>query len=503
MRTHFYYPGGKDLENIGKGMHSAIGKARGSYDGARSNMRRLFADFSGIDSSSHTAQFMFEEKAAATLKPLSAKERRRVKSAINKRMEVLRKQKKQALANLNKSGKLPKEDMVSAAGFLTEALDIMTANEIPQFAERVFGTSIPLYEELPNTALSVLQYFNHLAGSSPISLDRHIDLFDVYLRDLAGQRVIALYKRIFRLYFGVEGNARHTIEEISTILGIRQSHLRQYMMRVANYLARNEELRREVFVALKEIEERTAQNLDNELASALGNTRIEEIISLAYGRAYNSRNAVYAFGGFKDGKFFVHKGCDNYPLMGINWVGAVTLCNLLSEMEGLEPVYNIAEFLDGFYCDFTKNGYRLPTEAEWEFAAKGGIKSKGYLYSGSDNPDDVAWYRENSGWALHPVGLKKPNELGIYDMSGNAAEICFDVYNSKYYSISVVDDPKGADNYTVKGGNADLEPDTGEYHLRRGGFYMSKTDEIRSSERIWGVYYCPELCTVRFVRNNL
>ncbi len=206
---------------------------------------------------------------------------------------------------------------------------------------------------------------------------------------------------------------------------------------------------------------------------------------------------------FKDGKFFVHKGCDNYPLMGINWVGAVTLCNLLSEMEGLEPVYNIAEFLDGFYCDFTKNGYRLPTEAEWEFAAKGGIKSKGYLYSGSDNPDDVAWYRENSGWALHPVGLKKPNELGIYDMSGNAAEICFDVYNSKYYSISVVDDPKGADNYTVKGGNADLEPDTGEYHLRRGGFYMSKTDEIRSSERIWGVYYCPELCTVRFVRNNL
>jgi len=303
MRTHFYYPGGKDLENIGKGMHSAIGKTRGSYDEARSNMRRLFAGFSGIDSSSHTAQFMFEEKAATTLKPLSAKERRRAKSAINKRIEFLRKQKKQALINLDKSGKILKEDMDSAISFATQALDIMMVNETPQFAERVCGKSIPLYEELPNTALDVLRYFNHLSGSSPISLERHIESFDVYLKDVAGQRIIALYKRIFRLYFGLDGNGRHTIEEISAMLGIRQSHLRQYMVRVANYLARDETLRREAFTVLKEVEEKNAQNLDDELASALGSTRIGEIISLAYGMAHNSRNAVYATGRFNDGKF--------------------------------------------------------------------------------------------------------------------------------------------------------------------------------------------------------
>jgi formylglycine-generating enzyme required for sulfatase activity len=84
---------------------------------------------------------------------------------------------------------------------------------------------------------------------------------------------------------------------------------------------------------------------------------------------------------------------------------------------------------------FTGKNYRLPTEAEWEFVARGGNQSKGYKYSGSNNINDVAWYTENSSAQTHPVGTKKPNELGVYDMSGNVSEWCNDWYSS-YTSVS-------------------------------------------------------------------
>jgi len=117
----------------------------------------------------------------------------------------------------------------------------------------------------------------------------------------------------------------------------------------------------------------------------------------------------------------------------------------------------------------TGKTYRLPTEAEWEYAAKGGNKSKGYKYAGSNNIEEVAWYSNNSDGETHPVGTKKPNELGIYDMTGNVWEWCQDWYDKEYYRNSPSNNPKG--------------PSSGTRCVLRGGSWVSSYSYCRSAIR--------------------
>jgi len=141
--------------------------------------------------------------------------------------------------------------------------------------------------------------------------------------------------------------------------------------------------------------------------------------------------------------------------------------------DSLKPVGNISWRDANAYLDWlgkmTGKKFRLPTEAEWEYAARGGNKSKGYTYAGSNNLDEVAWYVENSYMTSHSIGQKLPNELGIYDMTGNSREWCSDWYGESYYKISPADNPQG--------------PEFGKNRVLRGGSWTSNQERMRLTYR--------------------
>ncbi len=149
-----------------------------------------------------------------------------------------------------------------------------------------------------------------------------------------------------------------------------------------------------------------------------------------------------------------HKGNNNYPVERVSWNDVQTFISKLNNITGLK--------------------FRLPTEAEWEFAARGGTKSKGYKYSGSNNINYIAWYEDNSGYKTHPVATKAPNELGIYDMSGNVVEWCQNWYGS----------------YSSQSDYNPARPGTGSYRVGRGGCYYTFVGDCRVSNRN---YITPDL----------
>ena len=179
----------------------------------------------------------------------------------------------------------------------------------------------------------------------------------------------------------------------------------------------------------------------------------------------------------------------DYPAYYVSWYAILKYCNLRSMAEGLTPVYTISGSTNpanwgsvptsnnatwnAAICNWSANGYRLPTEAEWEYAARGGAVTPDYIYSGSNDINTVAWYSGNSGSTTHPVGMLGPNGLSTYDMSGNVWEWCWDWYGD-YTSQSQIN-PTG--------------PGSGSYRLLRGGSWDLTATYCRVSYRYAGGPY--------------
>jgi formylglycine-generating enzyme required for sulfatase activity len=186
-------------------------------------------------------------------------------------------------------------------------------------------------------------------------------------------------------------------------------------------------------------------------------------------------------------QFAYFTGDLNRPVESVNWFDAILYCNERSKRDGFDTVYsyvanskysadNHANFLDSNKVNYKLAGYRLPTEAEWEFACRGGTTTEyfcGYLQLGM-----YAWFSNNSDSITHPVAKKLPNPYGLYDVIGNVSEWCYDV-DSVYASVSVTD-PTGPNPYPdmgLRGGT----PNQGR--VLRGGEWNSDATALNSASR--------------------
>jgi sulfatase modifying factor 1 len=153
------------------------------------------------------------------------------------------------------------------------------------------------------------------------------------------------------------------------------------------------------------------------------------------------------------------------PVEQVRWSDAVRYCNKRSEMEGLEPCYD----LKTWQCNFQANGYRLPTEAEFEYACRAGSATEYFFGAVPAKLGDYAWFEKNSGAKTHPVGQKKPNPWGLFDICGNVWEWCNDFYKVDYYKEAPHENPRG--------------PKTGQNKVLRGGAFRFSNDNCRSGYR--------------------
>ena len=155
------------------------------------------------------------------------------------------------------------------------------------------------------------------------------------------------------------------------------------------------------------------------------------------------------------------------PAEMISWGEAALFCNKRSEAEGLEPCYDEETAL----CDFEANGYRLPTEAEWEYACRAGSEDDYHFGPDPNRLGHSAWYKDNASKRTQPVGQKSPNAWGIFDMHGNVAEWCNDMYAEDYYADSPSDNPRGAlqsETYVLRGGAWNCSPESCRASYRIG-----------------------------------
>jgi formylglycine-generating enzyme required for sulfatase activity len=157
------------------------------------------------------------------------------------------------------------------------------------------------------------------------------------------------------------------------------------------------------------------------------------------------------------------------PVERVRWRDAKRYCDERSMLEELKPCYN--EKTPDWDCDYSASGYRLPTEAEWEYACRAGMDGS-YDFGSADKLRQYAWFSENAEQKTHAAGQKKPNAFGIYDLYGNVSEWCEDVYSPSYYKESPSLDPRGPAN-----------PGKDVKRVIRGGSWKFSADQCRATAR--------------------